>query len=191
MAISEREKRALTIAGIAVGLFLAFQYGVFPAWDAWQETTADLPVRERTLLKYRNAAGTTSLRGAERAVLEARLREAETALLTGNTTAIASAELQQLVQQLASEQSIEIRSSEFLPVKPLGADYLEVPLGLQFQCRLDSLVPFLEALAANPKALNVTRWGIHATANKEKLFTVTMTVAGVVRRDAVAQGKNE
>ena len=85
MALNERDKRALKIAGTAAALFLIFQFGAFPIWDRWEEAQADLPVREETLRKYRNAFETAPARSAESGAIEARLREAEAGLLTGNT----------------------------------------------------------------------------------------------------------
>ena len=191
MAFNERDKRALKLAGTAAALFLLFQFGAFPIWDRWEAAQVDLPAREEILRKYRSAVETAPARGAESGAIEARLREAEAGLLTGNTPAIASAELRQWVQQIASEQSVEIRGSEFLPAKPLGTDYLEVPLGVQFQCRLDSLVRFFQALDASSKALTVNRWSISGGNNKEKTLTVSMTVAGIARSEPAVQGKTQ
>ena len=187
--IHQRDKRALLSAGIAAALFLLLEFGALPVWDGWQAERANLPVRERTLLKYRNAVATRALRDAEGATLEARLREAEAGLLTGETPAIASAELRQWIQQLASEHSIEVRSSQFLPAKPLGDDYWQVPLGLQLQGRMDSLVSFLKACGSGPKVLSVTQLSIGGSGSKEKLLTVSLTVAGMLRREVTGQGK--
>ena len=188
--IHPRDQRALLIAGIAAALFLLLEFGALPVWDRWQAERANLPVRERTLLKYRNAVATRALRDAEGATLEARLREAEAGLLTGETPAIASAELRQWIQQLASEHAVEVRSSQFLPAKPLGDDYWQVPLGLQVQGRMDSLVSFWKACGAGSKVLRITQLSIVSSGNnKGKLLTVSLTVVGMLRREATGQGK--
>ena len=189
--MSTRDKRALTIAGMAAALFLLLAFGVFPMWDRWQAERANLAVRERTLLKYRDAVATRALRKTEGSTLEARLRDAEAGLLTGETPAIASAELRELIQQLAAEHAIEVRSSQFLPVKPLGDDYWQVPLGLQLQGRMDSLVSFLKAGGASSKLLSVTQLSIVTSANKEKLLTVNLTVAAILRREAASSGRQQ
>ena len=189
--IHPREKRALLIAGIAAALFLLLEFGALPVWDGWQAEQANLPVRERTLLKYRNAVATKAARDTEGATLEARLREAEAGLLTGETPAIASAQLREWMQQLASEHSTEVRASQFLPAKPLGDDYWQVPLGLQLQGRMDSLVSLLKACEGGPKVLSVTQLSIVSSANnKGKILTVNLTVAGVLRRGTNGQGKS-
>ncbi|MBI4464609.1 MAG: hypothetical protein HY647_07885, partial [Acidobacteria bacterium] len=145
-----------------------------------QEQRANLEIRAATLAKYRAAVEGIEGQNAEIAALEARLREAEGGLLNSKTPPLASAEMQELVKQLTAAHSIEVRSSEFLPTKPLGAGYLQVPLGLQFQCRLDQLVNFLKAAEQSPKYLAVSRLFIQSTANQEKFISVSMTVAGVM-----------
>ncbi len=187
MAIRERDQRALRWAGVVAVLFLLFRFGVFPAWDRWQEGRADVPLREKTLAKYRSAVATAALRDAEAARWEAALQEAEKGLLAGSTAAVASAELQQWIKDAAARHAIEIRSSEFMAAKPLGEDYLEVPLGVQFQCRLDSFVEFLKELQGGSKALVVTRWGLVATGSPEKLLNVNLTVSGIVRNPEKAE----
>ena len=180
MEIRDRDKRALMIAAAAVAVFGILRFGFFPAWDRWEEQRANLETQAATLAKYRAAVESSGARNAEVAALEARLREAESGLLNSRTPALASAEVQELVKQLTAAHSIEIRSSDFLPPKALGAGYLEVPLGLQFQCRLDQLVSFLSAAEQSPKYLAVSKLSVQSTGNKEKTMTVSMTVAGVM-----------
>jgi len=181
--MSGRDKRALTIAGIAAAIFLLLAYGAFPVWDAWQAERGGLPVREQTLRKFREAVESRPLREAENATLEARLREAEAGLLTGDTPAIAGAELREWIQQLAADSSMEIVSSQFLPARPLGNDYWQVPLGVQMKGRLDSLLNFLKACGSGAKTLSVARLQIQRLGDAQKSVQVNLTVAGVLPRE--------
>lgn len=190
MPIRERDKKALQVAAAAVVLFAVLRWGLLPAWDRWQAQRADLEVRSTTLAKYRAAVEAIGARNAEVMALEARLREAEGGLLSSRTPALASAEMQDLVKQLTTAYSIEVRSSEFLPTKPLGAGYLQVPLGLQFLCRLDQLVNFLKAAEQSPKYLAISKLFIQNPGSKEKWISVSMTVAGVMLPEAAPEEKS-
>lgn len=181
--MSGRDKRALTIAGIAAAILLLLEYGAFPVWDAWQAERTGLPVREQTLRKFREAVESRPLREAENATLEARLREAEAGLLTGDTPAIAGAELREWIQQLAADNSMEIVSSQFLPARPLGNDYQQVPLGVQMKGRLDSLLNFLKACGSGSKTLSVARLQIQRLGDPQKSVQVNLTVAGILPRE--------
>ena len=117
MKFAEKDKKALLIAGIVIALYAAAQFAVFPLWDTLQERRENLPIVERKLEKYHAVVRTAELRRAEAASVETRLQEAERRLLTSETAALASAELQQLANQLTAAESISIRSNQFLPAK--------------------------------------------------------------------------
>jgi hypothetical protein len=181
--MSGRDKRALTIAGIAAAILLLLEFGAFPVWDDWQAERVGLPVREQTLRKFREAVEERPLREAETATLAVRLREAEAGLLTGDTPAIAGAELREWIQQLAADSSMEIVSSQFLPARPLGNDYWQVPLGVQMKGRLDSLLGFLKACGSGSKTLSVARLQIQRLGDPQKSVQVNLTVAGILPRE--------
>ena len=180
--MSRRDKRALGIAGIAVGLFLVLDLGVFPLWDSMQAEREGLEVREQTFLKFREAVESRAQREAEKSLLEGQLREAERGLLPGETPAIASAELRARVQQLAADHGMEVVSSRFLPERPLGEDYLQVPLGIQLKGRIDALVRFLEASESGRTTLRVVQMNIEGGRDEEKILSVNLTVAGILPR---------
>ena len=183
MKLRKRDQLALTAAALAVVLYAIFQLALFPIWDDAQEMRANLSIQEKKLEKYREVARTAALRNVEVNSVEARIREADGGILSSRTAALASAELQQLVNQLTSEESIEVRSNDFPPVKPLAAQYTQVPIGLQFQCRLDQLVNLVTDLAANPKYLTVRNLVIQAMNNKEKTLTVNMQIGGIMHAE--------
>jgi type II secretion system (T2SS) protein M len=191
MKLAEKDKKALLLAGIAVILYTAFQFAVLPLWDDLQERRDNLPVAERKLDKYRAVARNAELRRTEASSADARLQEAERRLLTSETTALASAELQQLAKQLTTAESIDIRSNNFLPAKPVGGQYMQVPLGLQFQCRLDQLVNFLNDVSGHQKRLAVSKLFIQALGGKDKQLSVTMELAGFMRAEAAKTGGSE
>ena len=191
MEINQRDKRALWAVGVALALFVSFRFGIFPAWDLLQEASVNLPDRQKTLEKYREVIQAAELRRTEISSLEAQLREAEASLLASETSALASAEMQELVKQLMAAQSIEIRSSAFLPVRPLGDDYLQVPLGLQFHCSLDQLASFLEEIGRGPKRLAISNLALQTANAREKLISVNMNVAGIMRLAATDGERSE
>jgi len=91
--------------------------------------------------------------------------------------------MQEVVNELAAASSIEARSSEFLPAKPLSAEYVQVPLGLNFQCRLDQFVSLLNGIAQSPKYLAIPKLMVQYVGTKNKLIAVNMQIAGVLRAE--------
>jgi hypothetical protein len=188
MAIRPRDKRALQLGAMALTLWVVLRFVVFPAWDRWQQERAELPLRETALVKYRQALAGFSADQRTAQALQDRLRQTESGLLESTTAALAAAEFQDWVRQATARHDIALQSSQFLAVRPQPEGYAQVPLGLQFQCRLDQLVNFLAELRTGARLVAVPRLQIQSTGNPaERTITVSMTVAGVIRSQAAPQ----
>jgi hypothetical protein len=175
-----RDKKALSIAALAAAVFIVLEFGVLPLWDRVQAEREGLPVKEQTLLKYREAVEAREEREQETAALEARLQQAEAGLIAGETPAIASAGLRQQVQQMAAEHGMEVVGIQFLPSRLLGEDYVQAPLGVQLAGKIDGLAGFLQACETGPTTLNVTGLNVQATSNDQKTLNVNLTLAGIL-----------
>ena len=184
MEISKRDRRALQWGGLALALWLALRFALLPAWDQWQQARAELPMRETTLIKYRQALTAMDADQKTAEAMQARLRQAESGLLQNTSPALAAAEFQDWIRQTMGGHQIDLRSSSFLAVRPQPSGYTEVPLGLQFQCRMDQLAELLADLQSGPKIVSVPRMQIQSTGGAEKLLSVSLTVAGVMRTPA-------
>ena len=181
MAFARRDRRALGVLAGALTLWLVLRFLVLPAWDRWQQERAQLPLREAALTRYRAALAVAASQPEMADLLQNRLQEAEGGLLQGETPALASAELQDAVKQIASTQQIELRSSSFLAVQPDANGYAQVPLGLQFDCRLEQLVGLLSQLQSGQKIVAIPRLVVQSGGGADRRVTVSMTVAGVMR----------
>jgi hypothetical protein len=181
MTISKRDKRALQVGIAALAVWVILRFAVFPVWDRWDQQRAELPLRETALVKYRQALASVGTQQQTADALKARLQQNESGLLTSATPALASAEFQDWIRQVAANHDIELRSSQFLDLHSLEDGYTQVPLGLQFRCRLEQFVDFLSELRAGPKIVAVPRLQIQSNGGPEKLITVSLTAAGVMR----------
>ena len=191
--LQAREKRALGALAGAFLLFLLAQFIALPWMEAAEKLRASLPLKEKTLRKYHNLAALVGLRETDWRTIQGRLAEAERGLLDSKTGALASAEMQQRLQQLADQQGIELRGADFLPVKPLkpaDAGYALVPVGLSFECTLDQLANFLAMAATGPKTLLIEQLSIVASPPRadrpRKMVTVRLVVRGLMAQEAAA-----
>jgi len=181
MAIGKRDQRALQLGAVALAVWLILRLAILPGWDRWQLDRAEMPLRETALIKYRQALAAESADKRTAESLQSRLRESESGLLQSGTPALAAAEFQDWVRQTTANHAIELRSSEFLALRPQPNGYGQVPLGLQFQCRLDQLVNFLSELRSGSRIVAIPRLQIQSAGGPEKLVLVSLTVAGVMR----------
>jgi len=195
--LQAREKRALGALAGAFLLFLLAQFIALPWMEAAEKLRASLPLKEKTLRKYHNLAALVGLRETDWRTIQGRLAEAERGLLDSKAAALASAELQQRLQQMAEQHGIELRSTDFPPVRPLkpaDAGYALAPVGLSFECTLDQLVNFLAAVAAGPKTLSIEQLSIMANPPRpdrpRKMVTVRLVVRGLMAQEAAAPPKS-
>ncbi len=184
MALGNRDRRALRLGAGALVLWASLQYGILPVWDRWQQRRSDLLMRETALVKYREAIAASGTEQKTADALDARLRSTEAGLLQSATPALASAELQAWTRQAAASHGIELRSSEFLQTKPIGDGYTQVPVGLEFQSHVDQLSDFLNEVRSGPRLLAVPRLQIQSSGGPDKIVSVSMTLAGVMKASA-------
>jgi hypothetical protein len=195
--LQSRERRALGALAGAGGLFLMAQFVAFPWMEATEKLRASLPLKEKTLHKYQNLAALIGPRETDWRNIQERLAEAERGLLDSKAAALASAELQQRLQELAEQHGIELRSTDFPPVRPLkpaDTGYASVPIGLSLECTLDQLVDFLAAAAAGPKTLSIEQLSMIASPprpdRQRKMVMVRMVVRGLMAQEAPAPPKS-
>jgi hypothetical protein len=127
--------------------------------------------------------------------LNAALEDAEKGLLTSATPALQSAEVQQLVRDLANASGIPLRSVDFTPPKNFSEDYALVGVSTQFAAPLDQAMAFLNALQTSPRILGVDHLRI-APANVppsgkdpgRKQVSVSVFISGVAKAAPVPGG---
>ena len=188
MAIAKRDRRALQAGGAALALWVLLRFAILPAWDQLQQARAELPARENALIKYRQAIAQMDTAKKSAEGLEARLRESQAGLLESSSAALASAEIQEWIKQVSSNHGIELRSSDFLALRPQANGYAELPIGVQFECRLDQFVDFLAELRSGPKIVAIPRLHVQSRDGPAKLLSVSMTLAGVMHSEGKQAG---
>ena len=192
-SLSARDQRALLLLAAATAMFLLLDLLVLPVMDPAEKLRASLPLKEKTLRKHRRLVALAADQKKEFQEMQARLAEAEKGLLSSSTSALAAAELQEVIKQLMAKQGMEMRNAAFRPVRVLkvsGASYNVVPLSLSFQCRLDQLTSFLLAAHASRKVLALDQLSIRALPSRpgrpqkpqkpQKMVAVRMVIRGLM-----------
>ena len=176
----------MVLAG-AAAVFLLLEVVMLPTMDSVGKLGDALPLKEKTLHKYRRMVAAASDQRSGLQGIEIRLAEAEKGLLSNRTPALAAAELQELIKQLMTQHGMEMRNAAFRPARVLkaaGATYSVVPLSLSFQCRLDQLTSFLLAAHGSRKVLALDHLSITAlparSARPQKMVTVRMVIRGLM-----------
>ena len=109
-AMSQRDRRALTFLGVAVGLFLVLQLDIFAPSSASGSTTSDaaLDALEQRLQLAQVQARQRPLTEAELSAAQRRLEKTEGRLLASADPALAQAEMRSVVGQLLDAEGIPL-----------------------------------------------------------------------------------
>jgi type II secretion system (T2SS) protein M len=191
--LQPREQRAVGGLALALLVFLLLQFAVFPMIDSAAKTSAQLPLKEKKLHKYRRMVSMIGSAETDWNALEQRLHQSEKGLLDSRTAALASAELQDRVKQLLAQQGIEARIS-FLAVRalpPADSGYSSVPLSLAFECPVDQLANLLMSLQASGKTVAVDTITVEALPMRgdkpRKLLSVRMAIHALIFSEPAPQ----
>ena len=184
-ALSQRDRRALIMLGVAVALFLVLQLDMFAPSAASGPAASDaaLDALEQRLQLAQIQARQRPLTEAELSAAQRRLERVESRLLESADPALAQAEMRSLVGQLLDAEGIPLRSSRFSPVKLEQDRYAQVPLVVEFTCGIEQMVNFMAAIANSSRLLATRDIRIRPDKPEVKSIAVTMTVAGFLPMD--------
>lgn len=186
MTLQSRDRRALTILGVALLAGAAYQFWPASAASALTVSadTTSVETAELRLARLRQIAATVPGKEEVLKKVSADLAVREAGLLRADTGAQAQAQIIQIVRRLASQEAppIEIRSTELAALTPFGDVYGAARVTVLIECPIAQLVNFLAAIAAQPELISTQDLQISAGNAKEKTVRVRLTVSGVVPR---------
>ncbi len=185
MTLTSRDRRALLLLGIAAAAMLVYRWSTgagSPTVSRPAAASESIPLAERRLERIRRLAAQAPAREEVLKQASAELAEREKGLLSADTAAQAQAALLQIVRRIGKEDGVDVRGGEFGPVRPLGDQYGEVQVAVNFECQIEKLVNFLTSLSAQPEILASSEVRVVSANPKEKTVGVRLALTGVVPR---------
>ena len=180
--LSPRERKLLGWAGAALALYLLLDLAVLPYWDALGETRAAAEIQARRVRNYRRILNGQGRIEAELETLRRRTQSLEQGLLDSAGDALAGAEIQGLVRDIAAAQGLTIQNSDLAPVEKLSSLYSQVSTRVGMQGGIHQFVDFMAAMGSGSKILFVEDLRIapiRANRPKEKDIRVTLAIAAI------------
>jgi Tfp pilus assembly protein PilO len=192
IVISTREKRFLATAGIALLTYLVVQQYLLPYWEALGTVPEKIAIQSKRVTQYRRI-----LKGQDsvKAALDMARRQAslmESGLLTSKADALANAEIQGVVKDLAVSKGMSFRRSDLLPVKAISPEYSKASTRIEVQGAINQLVDFLVSLEGDQRILFVEEMRISPVQmgnQKNKQVVATLMVSGLKNADKSAASK--
>ena len=184
--LSPPHRRLVWLAGGGLLLILFYLAVVNPLLSLEDSWNQDLVSRGKLLSKYQGLLKSKNRVIEANKAMKAALARTEGQFLSGSNPAVASADLQEILKNLAKEQGVQMTSAKVLPPREAGV-YLEVPVQVELTATINQLVTLLYHLEHHKKLLFIPDLDINAPRmvrgdNKEVPLQISMVISGVIKK---------
>ena len=186
MNLTTRDRRAVLLLGVGALAIIVLRFGVFAERQPSVVAATDsVPLAEKRLARLQALAAAAPGKEAllKGAADQAALREK--GMIHAPTAQQAQAHLLETIRRVGKNEGIEVRGGEFPELRPLGEDYGEASVAVNFDCRIEQFVNFLASLTKEPELVATNQVRVASANAKEKTVSVRLTLAGVVPRNLV------
>ncbi len=188
--ISKRDKKILTIGGLAVAAFLFITYVISPFFESEQEIRDKTEQREGLLKKYEKIINQKSEVEKNLAQMKRKLAKIKGKLLKGSTPSLAAAEMQKMLEKISKVHDLELKSVKVKEAEKEG-DFLVIPLELRLTTDLNRTTKFLTDLEKNQKYLIIPQLKISVKNQRDpKEVIVTIVVSGFFMEEGTKDKKD-
>ena len=184
--LSPPNRRLVLLLGGGFLLLLFYLAVVSPLLSLTDSWSQELVNRSRILSKYQGLLKSKSRVIEANKAMKAALTKTESQFLSGANPAVASADLQEILKNLAKEQGVQMTSAKVLPPRDAGT-YLEVPVQVELTATINQLVTLLYHLEHHKKLLFIPELDINAprwvkAEQKDVTLRISMVISGVIKK---------
>lgn len=185
----KRDRRALVLLGIAVAGVAIFQ--IATANRATKVVAASDPADTLELRLRALRRSMSRVPGKQQVLKQAttELAEREKGLIDAETVNQAQAQVLDIVRRAAKSAGMEIRNTEFVPVKPYGDYYGEIGVAISAECAAEQLVDLMGEIAKQPQLLATGDLRATLANPKMKTINVRLVISGLVPHKFVPEKK--
>ena len=180
--LSERDKTLLRLTAVAVCLYLLLDLILLPYWDVLGETRSKTKIQAKRFRNYHKILQREGSMVEEGESLHRQIKSLEQGLLDSPGDALAGAEIQGLVKDIAMVHGLTIQSSDLLPVKRISSDYSKVSTRVSLTGAINQFVDLMVSMGSGPKILFVEDLRIvptHINAPKQKDIKVRLAISAL------------
>ncbi len=154
MTISREKKYIFIIGGVL--LLLGTLYNVAPYLGNLLPNKEEITVKAKRLAKYQEKVRTRESLHQSLVSLTRRLERSERALLKAETPTLAAVDIQNRINEIVSDNNLEVMSLSVLKSKESGVDgFLSVPVQVNMKLTIRQLIHLLHKIESAPQLLTV------------------------------------
>ena len=186
MSLTTRDRRAVALLGLGLLTVLVLRYGVYgQRQTAVVAATDSVPLAEKRLARLTQVAATVPAKQSLARKISSEVTLREKGIIQAPTAQQAQAHLLETIRRVAKAEHIDVRGGEFPELRPLGNEYGEAAVSVNFECHIEDLVNFLADLTKESELLATNEVRVASGNPKTKMLSVRLTLAGVVPRGLV------
>ncbi len=186
MNLTTRDRRAVALLGLGLLTVIVLRYGVYgQRQTAVVAATDSVPLAEKRLARLTQVAATVPAKQSLAKKISSEVTLREKGIIQAPTAQQAQAHLLETIRRVAKAEHIDVRGGEFPGLRPLGNEYGEAAVSVNFECHIDDLVNFLADLTKESELLATNEVRVASGNPKTKMLSVRLTLAGVVPRGLV------
>jgi len=176
-----RERKYILIAGIIL-LLIGLIYRFMP--DSGAASGDDITAKQAKLAKYQEMVQQKAGLEAKLAALTEQVKQAEAGLSSKETPALASADIQNIINKIAEKSHVEITAVRVLKAEEADEkEFLRLPIQLTFNSTTRQLKDLLYDIEASPKILRIGDMTVRMIRMKpEEQIQTTLTVNGYMKK---------
>jgi Type II secretion system (T2SS), protein M subtype b len=186
VSLTTRDRRAVALLGLGLLTLLVLRYGVYgQRQTAVVAATDSVPLAEKRLARLTQVAATVPAKQSLAKKISSEVALREKGIIQAPTAQQAQAHLLETIRRVAKAEHIDVRGGEFPELRPLGNEYGEAAVSVNFECHIEDLVNFLADLTKESELLATNEVRVASGNPKTKMLSVRLTLAGVVPRGLV------
>jgi hypothetical protein len=184
--MSQRNRRALVILGVAVVLYLASSQGLLPLYDQMRAASGNVADKTEELRKYRRELSHRGNYEALKTDARKKLDDLKTRFFTSD--AAGTTELQRIVEEGAKTVGVDLMQRSTTQPRKIDELTSEINLTTTFEATPNQFVAFLNQLRSAPKIVNVRNaqvdpvqivYNAPGAGEVRKNLRVNLTITGV------------
>ena len=180
-------KRKYFLVVMCFLLVVGAAYRFWPEIQSIRGSDDDIVRKERQLVKFQRIFENSGDLEKEVVLLKGILKQGESGLLTGKTPALAAADIQRIIREMAEKSQVEIKRVRVLkPEEVNGSLYLGIPVQLTATATVRHLKELLYQIMTSPKYLTVQR--VVITVHRRRLRRNQPKEADIVNADITVNG---
>jgi hypothetical protein len=179
-----KERKYILIGG-GVLLLLGLLYRFFPIIQDLQPAGSEIILKKQQIAKYLKKIQKRDKLESRLTTLNRNLARAELGLLTGETTALAAVDIQNILSEITKKIDIEIKTMRVIKSVDLeNMNYLSIPVQFTLKSTIRQLKDLLYKIESSPKFLTISNIKIRNTSGKQpEQIQSTITVSGFLKKE--------